>query len=260
MLKKIHRTQNAVVFGVGDYFDFARTAWRSHLKTYSQEDNFFDSLDKFVDESLVDPFCSLIKKHCPSFAEKCIVLVEGNHTYKYGSGGRQGQTSTQEICRRLDIPYGGLSAWVRMNVYNSKGSYKFGGGKNLNILLNHGQSSGGDNIASSLGKLEKQIATGWRNADVLFSAHNHKLGHITDKQIGVTQWGEPRLIDFPILVAKVGCFKKAYMPGAKSNSYEERQFFSPHQRGWFECSAKTFRGNEKKNGYSERWEFFDFNN
>ena len=265
-LKKVEATPNAIVFGLGDYLDFARTAWRSHTKTYSEEDNFFESLDDMVDSALVRPFCAEVKKHCPSFSEKVVTMIEGNHHWKYASGGRAGSTSTWEICRILNIPYGGLASWVRLTIYNSKGTEKFGSGRNLNILLNHGQSSGSQFITSALGKLERQTVIGWRGVDILLSSHNHMLGHINNIQVGVSQKGEMRMIEHPLLVAKTGCFKKAYSSEPEASSYEERSFFKPHARGWFECTLKTKRGtipmrNNKRltSEPNEKWEFCDFN-
>ena len=258
-LKKVEATPDCVVFGLGDYTDFARAHWRGHLKGWNQEDNFFESIDDLVDGQLVRPFCAEIKKYCPSFSKKCVVLVEGNHHYKYGSGGRMGHTSTEEICRILDIPYGGLSAWVRMTLYRSKGTEKFGSGRNINVLLNHGQSSSSTNISAALGKLERQTVTGWRDVDILLSSHNHMLGHLVLTEVGIARRGRLKLIEHPVLVAKTGCFKKAYGDEASSTSYEEKNLFRPHARGWLECTVKIVHKEHHHPSSHEKLEFSDFN-
>ena len=251
-LKKVEATPNAIVFGLGDYYDFARTAWRSHMKTFGEEDTFFESIDEMVDGQLVRPMCKEILKYCPSFREKCVIFVEGNHRYVYGSGSWSGRTSTEKMCEILKIPYGGLASWVRLTVYRSKGAKKWGTGHNLNILLNHGQSSG-SSVTASLSKIENQVVTGWRGVDVIFSAHNHTLGHAVGAQLGTTQRGNLQLLEYPLLFAKVGCFKKAYLDGARSSSYEEKNLFRPNRRGWFECRAAIYQ-----HPRYERWKFFDF--
>lgn len=258
-LKKVESTPNAVVFGLGDYLDFARTTWRGQMKSMGDDDTFFESIDDMVDGQLVRPLCAKILRYCPSFAEKCLLLIEGNHHYKYGSGTRIGQTTTEAMSTALKVPYGGLAAWVQLRTYRSKGSYKFGHGHNMNILLNHGTSSSSNAVAAALGKLERQTVTGWRDVDVLLSSHNHMLGHVVATQLGVPQKGELRLIEYEILMVKSGCFKKAYMNGAKSSSYEEKNLFRPNRRGWFECTAKIHQGNTRKGGF-ERWQFTDFLN
>lgn len=265
-LKTIEATPHALVFGLGDYLDFARTHWRAGFKNFNEEDNFFESIDDMVDSTFVRPFVAQVKKYCPSFREKVVTMIEGNHHYVYGSGSRQGSTSTWEICRMLNIPYGGLTSWVRLTRYDSKGKTKFGGGRNLNILLNHGIGGSSNTIGSSLNKLESKTLSGWKDVDILLSSHEHKLGHAVNIQIGMSQKGTPRLIEHPFLVAKTGCFKKAYLSEPVSKSYEERSFFKPHARGWFECTVKTKRAVRKQvDGIrepepNEKWEFCEFNN
>lgn len=110
-LKRIERTPSAVVFGLGDYTDAFRAHNRAFLKQWGEEDQMHDTLDDLFDDQLLKPLTRQIQRHCPSFSEKCVAMVEGNHHYKYFSGGRAGQTSTQELCRILNVPYGGLAAW-----------------------------------------------------------------------------------------------------------------------------------------------------
>ena len=250
-------SSNAIVFGLGDYLDFARTTQRSFLKGYTNGDTFFDSLDKMVDDSIVLPFVKLVNKHCPSFAKKCVTLVEGNHRYNYGGRGREGLTSTQEICRLLGIPYGGLSSIVRLTVLNSKGHFKMGGGRNLSILSNHGTSGSSGSVSAAIGKLERSVIRGWRDMDIIFSAHDHTRGHADIVQMGISQRGEPRLIEYHTLVVKTGCFQKGYLKGAVSESFVEKNLFNPTARGWFSCTVKTKRTNGDRE--NEKWIFTDFN-
>lgn len=152
-----------------------------------------------------------------------------------------------------------MAAWIRLTVYRSNGRRKFGSGKNLNILLNHGQSSGGY-ITAALGKLERQTVSGWRDVDMMLSSHNHMLGHVVTQQIGVTTRGKMRLVDYKQVLAKTGCFKKAYLHEPTSNSYEERSFFRPQARGWFECKAKITHSTARDGSITpDRWQYYDFN-
>ena len=134
-LQTVHRTPNAVVFGLGDYLDWTRTTHRVPLKAmWGEDDKALQTLDELQLKGLVYPFVDTIRKHCPSFKEKVVGLIEGNHHGAMLSAKfRNGQTTTEVICDLLGVRYLGLSAWVRLTVYRSLGTKKLGTGHNLNV-------------------------------------------------------------------------------------------------------------------------------
>ena len=95
-LQTVHRTPNAVVFGLGDYLDWTRTTHRLPLKAlWGEDDKALQTLDELVMDGLVYPFVDTVRKHCPSFKDKCVGLVEGNHHGAMLSAKfRNGQTTT----------------------------------------------------------------------------------------------------------------------------------------------------------------------
>ena len=236
-LDEIEQTDNAVVFGLGDYLDWTRTSHRAGLRAvWGEDDKAFQQVDDKVMDGLVYPFVDIIRKHCPSFAKKCIGLVEGNHHgTMLSSQFRNGWTTTQEICRLLDVPYLGLSAGVRLTVYRSVGTKKFGTGNNLNFLLNHSVSSSG-RLAASLASAQRKLE-GWRDVDVFLTANDHQLGHVLRQEMGWTQRGTMRQIEYQQVIGKVGSFQKAYQVGALSDHYVEKKLLSPNQLGWLAFDA-----------------------
>jgi len=203
-----------------------------------------------------------IKKHCRSFAKKCVGLVEGNHHGKMlSSRFRNGRTTTEEICKLLGVPYLGLSAWARITVYRSTGTRKFGTGHNLNVLLNHSVSRSG-RLAASLTSAQRKLE-GWRGVDVFLSANDHQLGHVLKQEIGCSQRGEPRMMEYQQVVGKVGAFQKGYKMGADSDNYIEKGFLNPGQLGWLAFDSWIHHsslpeGNKRSNS-PEVWRFGNFN-
>ena len=265
-LDEIEQTDNALVFGLGDYLDWTRTTHRLPIKAaFGEDDKAFSQLDDLVMDGLVYPFVDIVRKHCPSFAKKCVGLVEGNHHgTMLSSKFRNGRTTTEEICRLLDVRYLGLSAWVRLTVYRSGGKQKLGTGQNLNVLLNHSVSSSGK-LAASLASAQRKIE-GWRGVDVFLSANDHQLGHVLRQEMGCTSRGSARPVEYQQVIGKVGSFQKAYQVGAMSDHYVEKKLLSPNQLGWLSFDAwihhRELSGDEKRaagvTNSPEVWRFGSF--
>ena len=239
-LEEIHQTDNAVVFGLGDYLDWTRTSYRLPIKqAFGDDDKALSQLDDMVMDGLVYPFVDIVRKYCPSFKKKCAGLVEGNHHgTMLSSRFRNGRTTTEEICHLLGVPYLGLSAWVRVTVYRSVGHKKMGFGKNLNVVLNHSVSSAG-NLPSSLAAAKRKI-TDFRNVDVFLSGNDHQLGHDLVPQLGCTDRGSPRVMQYQQVVGKVGSFQMGYREGATANDYVEKKFLSPSRIGYLAFDAHLY--------------------
>ena len=239
-LTDIEQTDNAVVFGLGDYLDWTRTSYRVPLKSaLGEDDKAFQQLDDLVMDGLVYPFVDTIRKTCPSFAKKCVGLIEGNHHGTFlSSRFRNGRTTTEVICELLGVRYLGLSAWCRLTCYRSVGKEKFGTGHNLNVVLNHSVSSSG-NLPSSLAAAKRKI-TDWRGVDIFLSANDHQLGHDLVPQIGCSQRGSPREMQYQQVIGKVGSFQKGYAAGAFSNDYVEKKFLSPSRIGYLAFDAWVY--------------------
>ena len=239
-LEDIHQTDNAVVFGLGDYLDWTRTSYRLPIKAaFGDDDKALSQLDDMVMDGLVYPFCDIVRKYCPSFAKKCPGLVEGNHHgTMLSSRFRNGRTTTEEICHLLGVPYLGLSAWVRITVYRCMGHKKMGAGHNLNVVLNHSVSGAG-NLPSSLASAKRKIVD-FRGVDVFLSGNDHQLGHDLVPQLGCTQRGLPRIVQHQQVVGKVGSFQMGYRDGSTSNDYVEKKFLSPSRIGYLAFDAHVY--------------------
>ena len=236
-LKTVEATPNAIVFGLGDYLDFTRTTHRSNLRGFGGDDlGFREEVDTMVMKQLVEPYVWLFRKHAPSALKRHAFLgfVEGNHHYEFLNG----TTSTQKICELLGIRYLGLSAWVQLACYRSKGKTKLGTGKNLNVVLNHSASSSG-NLSGSLAQANKKLA-GCRGVDVFLTGNDHQLGHEVQQQIGCTQSGVARMMQHEVVIGKCGSFQKGYEEGAQAQSYVEKKFLRPSHLGWLSFDAWAY--------------------
>lgn len=266
-LADIEATDNAVVFGLGDYLDWTRTTHRLPLKAiWGEDDKAFQQLDDLVMDGLVYPFVDIVRKACPSFKEKCIGLVEGNHHgTMLSSRFRNGKTTTELICDLLGVRYLGLSAWVRLTFYRSTGKTKLGTGHNLNIVLNHSVSSSG-NLPSSLASAKRKIVD-WRGVDIFLSANDHQLGHDLVPQIGCSHAGMPREMQYQQVIGKVGSFQKGYAAGAMTEDYVEKKFLSPSRIGYLAFDAWVYSRDLSKQEKSQQgvynapevWRFGAFN-
>jgi hypothetical protein len=257
-LEEIDRTPNAAVFGLGDYLDFTRTSYRALLRSVGQEDDkFFDEFDEMMLETYVRPFVAHLKRHCPSFAQKCLGLIEGNHHGLLSSTRfRNGSTTTEEICRLLGVRYLGQSAWVQLRVYRSRGREKFGTGHNLNLLLNHSVSSSGT-LPASLAAANRKLQ-GWRGVDIFLTANDHQLGHEVQQQIGCTDRGLPKMVQHEVIVGKVGSFQKGYIEGAAPSNYVEKKFLRPSHLGYLAFDAWVHTRGAAKPYIPEVWRYGNF--
>ena len=262
-LTSIESTDTALVFGLGDYLDWTRTTHRlPMLSVWGEDDKARQTMDEMVMEQLVYPFVDTIRKVCPSFKDKCVGLVEGNHhgtllSKRFANG----RTTTEEICQLLGVRYLGLSAWVRVTGYRSMGSKKPGTALNLNVLLNHSVSSSGK-LATSLAAAQRKLE-GWRNVDVFLSANDHQLGHVLRQELSCTQRSLPRPMECQQVIGKVGSFQKGYQEGSSSTNYVEKKLLHPGQLGWLAFTAhvysKTLPKGSSRTSSPEVWRFSDFN-
>ena len=251
-LSDVEHTPNALVLGLGDYIDWTRTTHRGPLRAIGGDDEkFIEELDAMVSRSIIEPLVWKIRKQCPSFAKKCIGLVEGNHYHKFFNG----MTSTQKICELLGVRYLGQSAWVRIACARSleKKRKCYGATHNLNIALNHSVSSSGA-LPASLNQAQGRIA-GLRDVDIFLTGNDHQLGHMVIQQLGCTQRGEPKMMQKEMVVGKCGSFQKGYEEGATSNSYVEKKFLRPSHLGYLAFDAHIHYHTDKP----EVWRFDNFN-
>jgi len=259
----VHQTPNALVFGLGDYLDWMRTTHRLAIKSlWNEDDSALQQYDTMVLNQLIRPYAFTIRTYCPSYREKFVGFVEGNHHgHMMSSRFANGQTTTEVLCEELGIPYLGLSAWVRLTAYRSRSKTKFGAAHNLNVVLNHSTSSSGK-LANSLASAQRKLE-GWRGVDIFLSGNDHQLGHVLRQEIGCTDRGAPRMVQYQQIIGKVGSFQKSYLPGAKSDAYEEKKFLSPAQLGWLEFDAWVHT-TEAEQGAGvthtpETWRYGNFN-
>ena len=258
-LEEVEQTENAVVFGLGDYLDWSRTSYRVPLRSaLGEDDKAFQQLDDMVMDGLVYPFVDIVRKRCPSFARKVVGFVEGNHHGAFlSSKFRNGKTTTELICELLGIRYLGLSAGCRITCYRSVGKKKWGTGLNLNIVLNHSVSSSG-NLPASLAAAKRKIID-LRDVDVFLSANDHQLGHDLVPQLGWTRRGQMRQMQYQQVVGKVGSFQCGYRSGAVSNDYVEQKFLSPSRIGWLAFDAWIYQSKDQGKQNAETWRFGNFN-
>ena len=260
-LEEIDSTPNAIVIGMGDYTDFSRTSYRTPMKAvWGEDDSMHLEIDTMFKKTVIDPLVWKIRNRCKSFSQKCIGLIQGNHDWV----ARTGITGTQTICEMLGVRYLGLSAYIRLTCYRSRGNKKMGSGHNLNIVANHSTSNSGS-LPASLAAANRRLI-GWRDVDVFLSGNDHQLGVEVREELTVPAKGHLRLVQKEVVIAKTGSFQRGYIEGATSSNYVEKKLLRPSHLGWFGCDLHIYRSeytkaDKEKYGVDispEVWRFTNF--
>ena len=225
-VEELRTTPNAYGLLLGDSFDAARTHYRSHLRTYTADENSQESLDTFMKEEVRD-----LAKILKPVAKKILGLVHGNHYWQF----LDGTTSEQYLCQVLEIPYLGATAAIRLDFYQGP---KDKGAKHQLVLVghHHGGTSGGRTTGGDVAALQRGESS-W-DADIYVFGHTHRRVAFKDAQMTLTKKGEPRVRERSKVFIRAGAFLKGYRedsPNATQPhraSYAEEKFLRPTDLGW----------------------------
>lgn len=196
-LAEVKRTPHAVAIGLGDFHDWLRTHAREFLQQYRDDKTSFQRLHDWRRE------CTAQFAHeLRPIRDKIALLSLGNHHHQYESG----ENDVMELCRLLDVPYGGHGGYLRLHIARpNRGAHI-----TLNILYHHGEKiGGGSSIGGDINAMVKK-SEGWE-FDALIVAHNHKKHGMPATIVGVPKKGEMQLVERPKVYIRAGCFMRGYV-------------------------------------------------
>jgi hypothetical protein len=211
--------RGAYFLGMGDYIDFMSPSNRARFASAA----LYDTALKTVDDkarSLVEDLW--LKALLPSRG-RWLGLLEGHHFHEY----RDGTTTDQDLAARLDAPFLGSCAFVRLVLQRTKTQRG-----NVIVWCHHGVG-GGVTLGASLNQLERLLAS-WE-ADIYLIGHHHKkvAGPIDRVEAA---WngsrGKPGLVHRTKIIACTGGFLKGYAVGERDGrvprgGYVEQKMLSP---------------------------------
>jgi len=130
------------------------------------------------------------------------------------------EVTESQICKRLNIPYGSYSCYVRLVFRRGRHS------EVLKLYANHGYG----NARFPPTKLWKLIhAREGRDVDLLMMGHVHELAIYTGKMNSISSRGRPKAIERPIGAMLTGHFIKGEVEGV--DQYTEKFAASPSKTG-----------------------------
>lgn len=214
--------RGAYFIGMGDYIDFMSPSNRVKFANAGLYDTALKTVDDKAASLVEDLWLQALK---PSKG-RWLGLLEGHHYHDY----RDGTTSDQDLAKRLDAPFLGTAAFVRLVLKMS--ANRVG---NVVIWCHHGVGGGGT-LGAPLNKLEK-LLTSWE-ADIYLMGHHHKkVAGPVDRIEAVWQGNRrrPGLVHRTKIIACTGSFLKGYAAND-----------APKQRG------KTPAASSIRGGYVEQ--------
>ena len=223
--KKENHTKDHYYLGMGDYMDFLSASERMMYHNAAFHESTRGTLDDFVkgmNKEFIDDL-SFMKGNL-------IGCIEGNHHYKYQSG----WTTTMQMCEKLDAPYLGSSAIIKL-AFRYKGH-----SASILIFANHGLGSG--RLPGSTFNKVEQMREVFPECDIFCQNHDHRRGAIPVTAMFVKDSGKTlRIHHKKQWLCRGGSFLAAYIPN--SQSYIAKKSGAPMDLGTvtFEIEFKTKR-------------------
>lgn len=218
-LKTVKRDPSAVVTLGGDLFDFSRTTFRKHLRTY-QEDN---TSTQFIDNAAEKTIRSFARKLRP-IANKIAAVCVGNHHYAFADG----RVSDQMLASTLGIGETFVGALGLISINSPRGSCV--------IALHHDAGKKGGTISSDL--LAFQAWSTVVDADIYAMGHTHRQYVVAPSPRLVVDRTKPDGIgDKQRVFVRSGAFLRGYSETATEPDkpfvpdYGEVKMYSPSAYG-----------------------------
>jgi hypothetical protein len=218
-LARVKANPLARVIGLGDYFDFARSAYRKHLQAYQGDEDSRKSIDHHV-IARTEEFA---RKYLEPIKAQILGFSEGNHHYAFADG----TTDTQLLCRLLDVRYFGVASWHRLVFRHRTGSTV----KVLSLFAHHGNwGGGGGGRTKGASRNAADIRAVGRMADIIVFAHDHKPDAWSDKWQTVSHRGPAQITYRRRAFVRAGTFMEGEVPGC--TTYVERALLRPEEIGY----------------------------
>jgi predicted phosphodiesterase len=189
--RQVLATPNSIVTLGGDLFDFARGKYRSHLNSYTADDNSRSPIDelawKWVDE--MAEFLGPVR-------DRILMTCVGNHFWRF----QNGRVSDQELVNQLGRPNSFVGAFgiARLKV----------GPASIKVALHHDAGKKGGTASSDLLAFKH-----WSSnvaADIFLAGHTHRqYAGIFETRITVGD-DEDKIRDQKLVFIRTGAFLKGY--------------------------------------------------
>jgi len=122
----------------------------------------------------------LLAEDIAPIAKQCFCLLMGNHEARIANKLKLKFCPIKDLCRRLSIPYGGTSSYLRLTVQQGKHAQTYDG------FLHHGFGSA-QTPGGKINKLFKTIE--WNAVDFLAMGHTH--AQVVVEQLRMALGNEP---------------------------------------------------------------------
>lgn len=222
------------LLGMGDYFETFSPSERAVLKAgksgYGLHETTQEKLDSVV-QAQADQFYDIMKPMTGHF----FGLLRGHHKHDFfmPKGGREGLTTDQYLCHKLDCEYFGSVVVVKALI----------NGLPFVIFASHGYGSARTKGA----RLNKRL----RMREVYLDANLYIMGHDNSKLVDVD---EPMFTDAAgdVYYKKQyyigsGSFQKSYQVGTADGGYVEDALYPPCSLGVVICKLEVVKGKHGKN-------------
>jgi hypothetical protein len=199
----------ALWIGMGDYGEFISTKdprWDGKVIADWVDPN-------EIAESEIEKIVSLFKP----IRSKCIGLLEGNHEDAFRK--HQDGDPQKQICKRLDVPSIGYSAFVRL-VFRRVCSTG-GAGREFLGVVTHG-NGGAITRGAKMTRLERFMD----NFNARWYAHGHVHDIITSNKHYMELSGANKIVSLEKVGAMTGCWFRGYTQGI-APSYGEIKNYPP---------------------------------
>jgi len=223
------KKDNCYFLGMGDYDDLVSTTERNLIHTTALHDSTLETLEdmyiKFTDE-LADEI-SFMKG-------RLIGLIEGNHYAQL----KNGTTTTQYLCQKLDTHYLGCNTFIRLVLkYDKNHTHK------VDIWAHHGLG-GGRTAGSSINKVEQMTQVS--EADIYLMGHDHQKSVDFKSRLYLSEARntEPEVKHRRILLARTGSFLRGYV--ANKASYIVDKAMPPTDLGVIKIELTPKRWKDNK--------------
>jgi hypothetical protein len=243
-VSQIKADPSALFIGMGDYGDHWRPTNQAKIAGIRTSDKDFarsmDSMFEGYNQRLFERLAPIVKPG------RCLGLLSGHHEFEYSSG----INSTQELCRRLNVPYLGRSALIDV---------VFGSPRRAWILRIHAQhgEGGASYVGSDVPNLERKTMPFW-DADLLLRGHSTKVYSFAVPRLTKTKpmrGIRPRLIEKKITCVNTGGFMRGYLEGDDNNprdTYVSKANMSPAHLGYAVVHINLERHRTDQSGFTSR--------
>lgn len=222
-VQTIRRKKNFYTFLLGDSLDCARTHYRSHIRSYKDDENSQLALDEMQKRTL-DELINILRP----IKDKIIGTIRGNHYWQFSDE----TNSEQYLCKALGIPYLGILGVVRILTPS---------GKEVHLFAHHHGGGGGATVGGDANALLKQESA-W-DADIYLAGHTHKRLAFKLPTMSITSELHPQIVENSKVFARTGAFLKGFLldnptvDRAHFPSYAEERAYRPTDLGWVEIKV-----------------------